>query len=98
MWDHFGCQVLKTRTVWHCTRPHTLRKEGDAWTGATGCRMFALYEPSSTNRVRRYLSVDLGKGGDYRASGSPLPFEVPDADHAKRVQDRLTEEMVLQYL
>lgn len=99
IWDHLGSSILGVRTVWHCIWPHTRRKVGDAWTGRSGARMFAVYEPSTTaipDRVRRYIALDLSGADGFRSFGAPMPFERTSTP--RRKADRLTGEMVVEYL
>jgi hypothetical protein len=65
-----------------------------------GHTLFALYGPSSTdwlNRIR-YLSVSNDVGGwSFSESGDAQPYEELDAYKKRRIQERLTIEMLERY-
>jgi hypothetical protein len=92
MAERLGCRGMRVVAV-----PHTYR-EGK---GRYGAVMFELYGPRQTNWLNYvrtlYVSNDGGRWV-FGQSGEPFPFEKLEQYQARKVRDRFTFDMLVEYL
>jgi hypothetical protein len=95
--------VMARRLNIRCLRvvavPHTLRKHQG---GRYGGVMLSVYGPEQPgkigNTVRALAAANDGGHWVFEQSGEPFPFEQLEQYQARRVRDRLTFEMLKDYL
>jgi len=62
--------------------------------------MFGMFGPEGTHFLNYVRSIHVAHDGsrwDFGTSGTPQPFERPEAYTARRVRDRFTSEMLEEY-
>jgi hypothetical protein len=90
------CRLLSCRGVTVDVIPHTPRSTPD---GRLGSMQFGLLGPTHTilNNIRSVAAVHNGDRWEFVAVGEPQPYEELDRYRARRIQDRLTPEMIERY-
>lgn len=92
--ERISCEGLRASYV-----PHSI--DVDPRGGAYGAVIFELYgtTPNPVLNVERTIYVaHNGSKWEFGQSGAPLPFEDMSAYRSKRVRDRFTPELLIQYL
>jgi len=91
-----GCSGLRALSV-----PNTIRLEGNTWRGRYGGVILELFRETTafgqSSTLRSIAAVNDGGSWAWNSFGEYLPFERPDAYRVRRVRDRFTEDMLVEY-
>lgn len=87
---------LRVRGLVVTSEPESRAKENGRW----GARQFQMFGPDQTdfiNYVRTVSAVNDGGRWRFDVNGEVQPFEVPENYRRRRVADRFSEEMLVDY-
>src|SRR5579859_355490 len=94
------CTIIPCRgVVVHCAPDRSQTADPDSLRiyGIVSFKMFATHETSWLNQDRAIVAMNDGGDWLFSADGIQQPFEEPERYKARRIADRLTDEMLERY-